>query len=755
MNRTFFHRAALFALLTALSPLLIVGCASQPDPRERTDPGATDFVVERLQIQGVEAVSERELRNGLATRESPRIRTKFGRLPLIGAEPRYFNRFAWMQDRERIISFYQQHGYFNVAFDDISITEDPDRKTVRISLTIDEGEPTRVSQINLRGLIPGETPPADELLADLPLDEGDIFVQQHYQRSRNTIANRLRDAGFAYASVSGRVFVDPDGHTADISFFVEPGPLARFGPVYVFGNDEISEASIRRALRFEEGDPYSPQALQQAQEDVFGLGVFGMVTVLPAHEARDAAVETRRDQRRMEEILDEYDLPGDDTDSDRPDPGVQTPRGGDEPAQSISEILAGAQHEAEVRGRLDPEVPIIIRVQEATGYNLRVGTGVAVESTRQDVRGLVNWSSRNFAAGLPGELRRIDHNTAVGYAWAPGLIGPGDVRNRGVILSSQLEFQQPQLLREPHTRLRIRAGVDRDVTEGFTVWNPSLRLSVDRSLWNYFVVGMSYNIAFFRYSDVAEGLDATGTELGLDFRDRFLLEILEPSVAFDTRDDILDPSRGTRIELSLQQAGRYVFGGEFDFLRPVLSAEQYYGIRHGMVLALRSRLGAVYDVRRETGIPIQSRLYSGGTGSMRSFGRDRLSPFTADDDPVPIGGLTQFEASVEPRFRLARDFLDIGDVWGAIFLDSATVLGSQFLFDTAPNEHGTVGPGDLQSTLLYGAGIGAWWNTPVGPVRLDVARNLSDLSDDPRFERDAVQNLLQRYNFYLSIGHSF
>ena len=755
-----------------LLSLLISACATEPETRDYIHPGTTELHVEHLEFRGVESVSERDLRAGLATVEDPGWRRwrVINRLPLVGAEPQFFNHFSWRQDRERILAFYHQRGYFDAAVVSESLIEDPEENTVRIRVTIEEGEPTRITSIDIQGLVADLTPEADQLLRGLPLSEGEIFVQNDYRRARDAIGDRLRRAGHAYAVVSGRVFIDPSSREADIFFYTDPGPRTTIGEVHILGLDEIDEEAVRQAIRFRQGDPYNPETLRMAQEDIFDLGVFGMVTVLPAHEARETDLQGADEREEIDAVLDEYDLP--DEEPDRTVDARSFEVDDDRQALGVSNVLASAQNRAESRSRLDPEVPIVVRVQEATGYNLRVGAGVAAETTRQDVRGLVNWSSRNFLGGL----RRLEHFNAIGYAWAPNILFPSQITNRGVILSSELRFQQPQFF-ERNTNLRLRARVGRDVREGFSVWNPSARISVDRTFGRHFVVDVGYNLAYFNYFNVEESLlDPTATELGVDFQTEFILEYFEQSLAYDRRDDILAPSRGFLLDLTFQQAGRFAVGGEFDFIKPIVSAESYIPLPlwFPSLIALRSRLGSAYDIGRETGVPYQNRLYSGGTGGMRSFGRRRLSLFTATGEPVPIGGLSQFEASVEPRFRLVPNLLGMGDLWGALFVDAATVLGGQLFVDTEPNPHGSVDVDDLRTTLLYGAGAGLWWQTPVGPVRVDFAYTLSDITEDPRFRRcedpadyntpacqfvpldeDRIQNQISGYGLYLSIGHSF
>lgn len=747
------------------------GCATVAEEHRAQEPGTSEFRVQTIELRGVENVSERELLSGLAVREDPGWRACCPRIPLLNESPAYFNQFHWRRDRERILAFYRQRGFFDAAIVSESIIEDPDDGTVRIRVTIEEGEPTRINRLEIQGLIAGQTPGQEELLAGLGLESGAVFNQQTYQRARNAISDRLRQAGHAYATVSGRVFVDPSSFEADIYFFADPGPQSTFGPVYIFGLDEVREEAVRAAIPFRQGDRFSPAMINRTQADLYELGVFGLVTVLPAHEARDFGVTSPEERRRMEDIVEEHQVPVTGQLADEEEVDFYLDRGDDQDqALGISRLLASAQTHAESRARLDSEVPIVIRVQEAKKYTLRVGAGVAGESTRQDARALLNWSARNFLGGL----RRLDINNAVGYAWAPNILR--EERNQGVILQTEVNFAQPQFV-DRKTNLRLRTAVERDVREGYSVWNPSFRISLDRPLIQKLVFSVSYNLAYYNFFNIVESLiDPSATALGLDFRDEFLLEYLEQTLAWDNRNDVLDPSRGYILSLTVQQATALIFGGDFDFIKPILSGELYlpFQLRTPMVLALRSRLGAVYNVGRDSSVPVQNRLFSGGTDGMRSFGRRRLSLYTPSGEAIPIGGLTQFEASIEPRFRLIQNLAGIGDVWGALFLDSATVLGEQFFLDTAANQRDVADFGDLFSSLLHGVGVGAWWNTPVGPVRLDFAYTISDTTGDPRFRRcvdpdtagtadcnfvdlddDAIQDLLLGWGLYLSIGHSF
>ena len=129
------------------------------------------------------------------------------------------------------------------------------------------------------------------------------------------------------------------------------------------------------------------------------------------------------------------------------------------------------------------------------------------------------------------------------------------------------------------------------------------------------------------------------------------------------------------------------------------------------------------------------------------------------------------------RVKLRRNLLDVGDFWGALYLDSGTFFEQQLFFDTAANSNGAVGVDDIRGTFIHGVGLGAFWLTPIGPVRADFAYTLNNIQRDFRYTADptvmddpdtprnelfteyqyaaAVRNKLRRFDFYLGIGHSF
>jgi translocation and assembly module TamA len=126
-----------------------------------------------------------------------------------------------------------------------------------------------------------------------------------------------------------------------------------------------------------------------------------------------------------------------------------------------------------------------------------------------------------------------------------------------------------------------------------------------------------------------------------------------------------------------------------------------------LVLAGRARLASIAG-SATTDIAPSRRLYSGGGGSVRGFGFQRIGPRDVNNDPV--GGRSLAEFSLEARVRFGNfgvvPFVDAGNVY-----DDSTPDFSQF---------------------RVGAGIGLRYYSSFGPIRIDVGTPINPQTGDSR-----------------------
>ncbi len=123
-----------------------------------------------------------------------------------------------------------------------------------------------------------------------------------------------------------------------------------------------------------------------------------------------------------------------------------------------------------------------------------------------------------------------------------------------------------------------------------------------------------------------------------------------------------------------------------------------YARNHRFVL--RSHMGWI-----ETGdfsqVPPDLRYFAGGDRSIRGYDYESISP--EDDNGELTGAQKMITGSIEYQLRVT------GKWWGAVFFDIGRA-DDKFEF----------------SNLKKGAGFGIRWESPLGPVKLDIARPVGD-----------------------------
>ncbi|HVY37787.1 MAG TPA: BamA/TamA family outer membrane protein, partial [Polyangia bacterium] len=197
------------------------------------------------------------------------------------------------------------------------------------------------------------------------------------------------------------------------------------------------------------------------------------------------------------------------------------------------------------------------------------------------------------------------------------------------------------------------------------------------------------------------------------------LSYLEQTLTWDHRDKPMEPRKGFFATLSLQEGGGPL-QGNFNYLRVLPDVRGYYSFLDGESLTFAGRL-RVGELWPTSGNPEDSavviRFYGGGATSMRGFSERRLSPLLLapiatqlKNQPVryisvPIGGNGLIDGSFEARYSLTESLRLAG------FVDFGQVTT------------GLVKPSDVPE-MLWAVGVGLRYLTPIGPIRLDLARRL-------------------------------
>ncbi|MBN1595364.1 outer membrane protein assembly factor BamA [candidate division FCPU426 bacterium] len=209
-----------------------------------------------------------------------------------------------------------------------------------------------------------------------------------------------------------------------------------------------------------------------------------------------------------------------------------------------------------------------------------------------------------------------------------------------------------------------------------------------------------------------------------------------PTLIYDSRDNIFDPSKGQYQRLSVEIAGG-ILGGDNNYLKYNFDTTYYLPLIWKIVLALHGETGYAhgfeFGVTGFTDVPPNERYRLGGTDSVRGYGEGDFG-----SDLPGGGGRFKIGSNVELHFPIIGPlkgvaFFDAGNVWSGIERGDNLDPDDKFFLD--------------YPSLYKGAGVGFRLTVPgtVILIRFDFGY---PLDSDP----DGTPPSLQ---YHFNIGNIF
>jgi translocation and assembly module TamA len=102
------------------------------------------------------------------------------------------------------------------------------------------------------------------------------------------LVKSLRSRAFAFAKViSKEVLADRATGIVDITITVQTGPVVRFGPTKIIGNDRVKPSYILANQEWKQGELYSPKLLEKTENELQKTGLFQSVQIEESKELGD------------------------------------------------------------------------------------------------------------------------------------------------------------------------------------------------------------------------------------------------------------------------------------------------------------------------------------------------------------------------------------------------------------------------------------------------------------------------------------
>jgi outer membrane protein insertion porin family len=565
---------------------------------------------------------------------------------------------------------------------------------VAVRFLVSEGPQTTVGTLTIQG---GKALPEPRLANLLTLSSGKPFYRPQLDADRASIERAYRGEGFQDVRVVPEATVAEDGRRVDIRWVIREGVQTTIDHVLVTGNERTSDELIRRESALEPGQPLGEDALIESQRRLATLGLFRRVRV----------VELPHGARSSHDVLIEVE---------------------EAPTTSISE---GGGLEAMRRLRPDAE-------------------GNAEAQFEVAPRGFFEVTRRN----LWGKNRSLSLFSRVSFRPRDPAVDSTDPTDQGGYGFNEYRvvgtYREPRPFNRPGDA-QLTGFFEQAVRASFNFNRRGGRAEYARRFRN--LLGVSGRYAF-DYTKLFDEKIRPEDRLLVDrLFPQVRLSTLTGSILRDSRNDVLDPERGSVIGIDGTLAPRLI-GSEVGFARTFVQGFVYRRFPGAgrMVVAAGARIGlavgfertverrdsngkpvlgpdgeVVVDVVRD--LPASERFFAGGDNTVRGFVLDQLgTEDTLNDQGFPTGGNGLAVFNLELR---APYWKGLGTV---VFLDAGNVFrrASDLSF----------------AELRPAAGFGFRYRSPLGPLRIDLGFNL-DRHDLPNGTRERGSVL------HISLGQAF
>lgn len=555
---------------------------------------------------------------------------------------------------------------------------------VRPSVAIKEGARALVGEVSISG---AEKVRENELRPLIKLRTGMPWHDPVAAGDRESILVEYLNRGFAAVEVVATPVVSADRSRVDLLFSIREGPQMLVGHVLVVGNRRTDEDVIRREILLRPGAPLGLQNLIESRRRLSALGLF----------------------RRV----------------------------------NITEVAHGGAERRDV----------VITVEEAALTNLGYGGGLEISRVLREsapdggAEERVDFAPRGFfeigRRHLGNKNRSVNLYTRLSVRFTEGSSDPA-AEDDGVRFG---EYRVVGTFREPrpfnwNAEFILTGAAEQGERASFNFkrrgtnaellrrWTPSLRSSFRYSLGTTEIFGAR-----------------------LEPRDQATIDRLFPqvrlsafsgAVARDTRDDGVDPTRGSFLSAEATLAAR-ALGGQVGFVKSYVQGFWFGRLpgARGVVFATRAATGLADGFPRtaqgldENGNPVQTaiedlpaseRFFAGGDNTIRGFALDTVgAPNTINPQGFPKGGNAVVIMNAELRIPVWRN------VGAAVFVDGGNVFDRVTEFDA----------GELRGS----AGFGLRYRSPIGPVRLDLGFKMD--------RRETVDGRERPSQLHFSIGQAF
>lgn len=663
------------------------------------------------------------------------------------------------EGRQALVSYYQSKGYFNAAVDAKSTTG---KSSDTIVYTIKKEKKHKVTDVQLTG---NKQLSQSDLKPHLAVEESHFLSHGKFSEKlvRDSVKNLkavYQSQGFSSVEVVSKVV--NDGGDIAISFHVTEGPRDIVRSLSIEGADTFPQKDFAPGgLKLAVGKPYSQTLVEADRASI--VAHYLQAGYLTSSFRQTATVASKSDPHHIDVVYHIYEGPRVYTanietlgrshtqqrlinqDVKSLHTGTPMTENGLLTAESSLYNHTGIFDWAEV----DPKRPIttqtkedaLVKVHEGQRNQITYGFGFEVIN-----RGGSIPSGTVSVPGLPPVGLPSNFKTSQQTFYGPRgsfQYTRNNMRGKGESFSftafaGRLDQRGAVYYIDPNffwSKWRSTTSVSYEKNEENPVYSSQQELAsyqVQRTIDH-----AKANTVFFRYSFSKTNLTRIAIpDLVLPQDQNVRLSTFGANFTHDTRDNPLDAHKGMLDSVEIDLSDTHL-GSSVDFAKLTAQAAYYKSSIHKIVFANSLRIGLAQPYSNSR-VPLSEAFFTGGGNTLRGYPLDGAGPQRSIEVcpdgqsgcnqfiNVPSGGNELLLINSEARIPLPFK-KNLGLV---VFYDGGNVFPD-------------VGFHNFTSLYSNNVGLGLRYNTPVGPVRIDLGRNLNPVQG------------INATQYFISIGQAF
>lgn len=665
-----------------------------------------------------------------------------------------------VQEGDRyLVSYFQSKGYFDAKVES-HFQKSPSGDTIVYRIV--KGSRHKVAAVQLVGNRSGTT---KKLKQFVTVQKAHFLSRGKYSEalvrsSTGNLTNVYKSEGFSDVKVTPAVM--NDGKNVSVTFHIQPGTRDVVNSLHIEGAETMTQTQLApKGLQLAPGKPYSQKLVQTDRNHI--LARYLELGYLTATFRETAKSVSKSDPHHIDVTYHIYEGPQ---------------------VFTADVLTLGRQHTQQRLinrdvASIQPHQPLTETKLLTSQSSLYTNTGVfdwaevdpkrrITTQTSEDVLVKVHEAKKNqITYGFGFEMVNRGGNIPSGTVAIPNLppVGlPSD------FTTSQKTYYGPRGTFE-YTRNNVRGKGESLSLTAFagrldqrggayyidpnflwSKWTSTLALTVEHDGENPIFSSQqeiaSYqfqrpinkaknNIFFLRYSFSKTDLTNILIPELVPTEDQHIsLSTVSASVTHDTRDNPIDAHKGL-LQSEELDFNSTKLGSNVDFAKLTTQTAYFKTIMHNIVWANSIRIGLAQPFSGSF-VPLSEAFFSGGGSTLRGFPLDSAGP----QRPVKVCSSGSSTDCTYIQVPTGGNELLILNSEFRIPLPIKQNLGMAAFYDGG-NVFPNVGFHDFTSLYSNNVGLGLRYSTPVGPVRVDVGRNLNPVPG------------ISATQYFISIGQAF